>query len=580
MSKPPSKSGGSGRGRPPFGSSGGGSRDKSSFGGSSYGGSSRGESRGGGGRGGPSRDGGAPRGGPRDGNRDDAPRGGDSRYNSGGARGGRDSAPRDGGYRGTRDGAPRSGGPRRDAFPRDGAPRGRDETARRDGPPRGGHPRGDGPRADRPRSDAPRDGASPRPPRRDDTRRSEAPRDAAPRESKPHGTYSRETYPRDSGDRRGPGRDRGGRSDGARDGAPRATYSRGPARDDRAKDARPRFGGRDDRNGGPRSDARYGRAEAPRAPRPIGNPGPAPRAAAPTPKNPLLPAREGERIAKLLARAGVASRREVERLIIEGRVTIGGEVVETPSTVLTSLAGVAVDGNLIAEPEGTRLFLFHKPAGLITAERDPAGRPTIYNALRNALPEGSGRVMPIGRLDLSTEGLLLLTNDGEFKRQLELPSTGVPRTYRARTFGDITQSRLEELMEGIEVDGVIYGKINANMERRTGRNQWIEMTLTEGKNREVRRVLEALDLQVSRLLRVSYGPFLLGDLPKGAAGEVSQKDLEIFRRSLKEAKARETKEAEIRAARGDEPELEEPEVTESEAEDFEAPEAEDRDSEA
>ncbi|HUD28144.1 MAG TPA: pseudouridine synthase [Novosphingobium sp.] len=255
----------------------------------------------------------------------------------------------------------------------------------------------------------------------------------------------------------------------------------------------------------------------------------------------MLPARDGERIAKLLARAGVASRREVERLIAEGRVMIGDQVVEAPSTVLTSLRGVTVDGNPIAEPEGTRLFLFHKPAGLLTAERDPTGRPTIYNALRNALPEGSGRVMPIGRLDLNTEGLLLLTNDGEFKRQLELPSTGVPRTYRARTFGDITQDRLEELMEGIEVDGVIYGRIDANMERRTGRNQWIEMTLTEGKNREVRRVLEALGLQVSRLLRVSYGPFRLGDLPKGAAGEVSQKDLETFRRTLKEDAAREAK---------------------------------------
>jgi 23S rRNA pseudouridine2605 synthase len=212
-------------------------------------------------------------------------------------------------------------------------------------------------------------------------------------------------------------------------------------------------------------------------------------------------------------------------------------VIETPSTVLTSLRGVAVDGNPIAEAEGTRLFLFHKPSGLITAERDPAGRPTIYTALRNALPEGTGRVMPIGRLDLNTEGLLLLTNDGEFKRQLELPATGVPRTYRARTFGDITQEQLEQLMEGIEVDGVIYGKIDANMERRTGRNQWIEMTLTEGKNREVRRVLEHLGLQVSRLLRTAYGPFELADLPRGGAEEVPQVLVERFRKTLKTAPA-------------------------------------------
>jgi 23S rRNA pseudouridine2605 synthase len=231
----------------------------------------------------------------------------------------------------------------------------------------------------------------------------------------------------------------------------------------------------------------------------------------------------------------------VERLIIEGRVRLNDAVVETPSTVLTSLQGITVDGNPVAEAQGTRLFVFHKPSGLITAERDPAGRPTIYTALRNSLPQGSGRVMPIGRLDLNTEGLLLLTNDGEFKRQLELPATGVPRTYRARTFGDITQARLEELMEGIEVDGVIYGRIDANMERRTGRNQWIEMTLTEGKNREVRRVLEALELQVSRLIRVAYGPFVLGDLPKGAAYEVLPRDLEGFRRTLPATAAKESK---------------------------------------
>ena len=154
----------------------------------------------------------------------------------------------------------------------------------------------------------------------------------------------------------------------------------------------------------------------------------------------------------------------------------------------------------------------------VTAERDPAGRPTIYAALRNALPPGTPRVMPVGRLDLNTEGLLLLTNDGELKRAMELPSSLVPRTYRARTYGDISQDRLEELIEGIEIDGMRYGKIDANMERRTGRNQWIELTLTEGKNREVRRVLEYLGLEVSRLLRIASGPFVLGNLPRGTAG--------------------------------------------------------------
>ena len=244
-------------------------------------------------------------------------------------------------------------------------------------------------------------------------------------------------------------------------------------------------------------------------------------------------ARDGERIAKLLARAGVASRREAERMIADGRVKLGDTVVTTPNTVLPDLRGVTVDGKPVKAPEAARLFAFHKPSGLITAERDPAGRPTIYTALRNALPKGTPRLMPVGRLDLNTEGLLLLTNDGGLKRAMELPASGVPRTYRARTFGEITQARLEELIDGIEIDGVRYGRIDANMERRTGRNQWIELTLTEGKNREVRRVLEHLGLQVSRLLRTSYGPFELGDLPRGMAGEIRQVDVERFRKTLK-----------------------------------------------
>jgi 23S rRNA pseudouridine2605 synthase len=242
--------------------------------------------------------------------------------------------------------------------------------------------------------------------------------------------------------------------------------------------------------------------------------------------------RSGERIAKLLARAGVASRREVERMIAEGRVKIGEDVVTTPATVLANLRGVTVDGKPVKAAEAARLFAFHKPAGLITAERDPAGRPTIYTALRNALPRGTPRLMPIGRLDLNTEGLLLLTTDGELKRAMELPSSGIPRTYRARTFGEVTQTQLEELIEGVTIEGMHYGPIDANMERRTGRNQWIELTLTEGKNREVRRVLEHLGLQVSRLLRTSYGPFVLGELPRGAAAEIRQVDVERFRKML------------------------------------------------
>ncbi len=245
------------------------------------------------------------------------------------------------------------------------------------------------------------------------------------------------------------------------------------------------------------------------------------------------PPREGERIAKLLARAGVASRREVERMIAEGRVKIGDVLVTTPATLLTTLHGLTVDDKQVKAPEAARLFAFHKPAGLLTAERDPAGRPTIYNALRNSLPPGAPRLMPVGRLDLNTEGLLLLTNDGELKRAMELPASGIPRTYRARTYGDVSQDQLEELMEGVTIEGVHYGQINANMERRTGRNQWIELTLTEGKNREVRRVLEALGLEVSRLLRTSYGPFELADLPRGQAIEIRPTDVEKFRGTLK-----------------------------------------------
>ena len=245
----------------------------------------------------------------------------------------------------------------------------------------------------------------------------------------------------------------------------------------------------------------------------------------PAPKSP----REPQRIAKLLARAGVASRREVERMIAEGRVAVNGEKLETPATLLTSLHGVTVDGKPVKQPAPAKLFRFHKPAGLLTTERDPKGRPTIYDRLPKELP----RIMPVGRLDLNTEGLLLLTTDGELKRQLELPATGVERTYRARAYGQVSQAQLEELIEGVEIDGVRYGSIDANLERRTGANVWIEMRLKEGKNREVRRVLEHLGLKVSRLIRTAYGPFVLGDLPAGAVDEVRQHDLIAFRRTLR-----------------------------------------------
>ncbi len=242
---------------------------------------------------------------------------------------------------------------------------------------------------------------------------------------------------------------------------------------------------------------------------------------------------DGDRIAKLLARAGIASRRKIERMIADRRVAIDGKPVDTPATFLTDLKGVTVDGKPVAAPEPTRLFAFHKPTGLITAELDPMGRPTIYSALVNALPKRTPRLMPIGRLDLNTEGLLLLTNDGELKREMELPSSGIPRIYRARTFGDVTQEQLEELIDGISIDGVNYGPIDANLERSTGRNQWIEVSITEGKNREVRKVLEHLGLQVSRLIRTAYGPFELEDLPRGRVREIRKHELGKFRSRLK-----------------------------------------------
>ncbi|WP_420607978.1 pseudouridine synthase [Novosphingopyxis sp.] len=238
--------------------------------------------------------------------------------------------------------------------------------------------------------------------------------------------------------------------------------------------------------------------------------------------------KDESRIAKLLARAGVASRREVERMIAEGRVAINGKVLDTPATLLRDLGGVTVDGRPVGAAEPPRLFAYHKPSGLLTAARDPMGRPTIYDKL----PPGLPRLMPVGRLDLNTEGLLLLTNDGELKRLMELPKTGIERTYRARAFGDISQEQLEGLIEGIEIEGMRYGRIDANLERRTGRNQWIEMTLTEGKNREVRNVLEHLGLQVSRLIRTRYGPFTIGDLKAGDVSEIKKADLERFVKSL------------------------------------------------
>lgn len=216
-------------------------------------------------------------------------------------------------------------------------------------------------------------------------------------------------------------------------------------------------------------------------------------------------------------------------MIAEGRIALNGEKLTTPATILETLEGITVDGRPVRPAAATRLYRFYKPPSTITAAHDPKGRATIYDRL----PKGLPRVMPVGRLDFMTEGLLLLTNDGELKRQLELPRTGVVRTYRARAFGDVTQAQLEELAEGVTIEGVHYGSINANLERRTGRNCWIEMSLTEGKNREVRRVLAFLGMQVSRLIRTAYGPFTVDDMNPGDVEEIDRAELEQFRRTLK-----------------------------------------------
>jgi 23S rRNA pseudouridine2605 synthase len=216
-------------------------------------------------------------------------------------------------------------------------------------------------------------------------------------------------------------------------------------------------------------------------------------------------------------------------MIADGRIAIGGEVLTTPATLLKDLAGVTVDGRPVRPAQASRLYRFYKPQGTITAARDPKGRPTIYDRL----PKGLPRLMPVGRLDYTTEGLLLLTNDGELKRRLELPSSSVVRRYRARAFGRVSQDELDRLAEGITIEGIHYGPIIANLERRTGGNCWIELSLTEGKNREVRRVLAHLGLQVSRLIRTAYGPFDLAGLPPGLVEEVPRAELDTFRASLK-----------------------------------------------
>jgi 23S rRNA pseudouridine2605 synthase len=233
------------------------------------------------------------------------------------------------------------------------------------------------------------------------------------------------------------------------------------------------------------------------------------------------PKKEGERIAKALARAGLASRRDAEEMVTQGRVTVNGRVINSPALDITKNDVVLVDGKPLPERERTRLFLYHKPRGLMTTHDDPEGRPTVFDNL----PEGLPRLISIGRLDFNTEGLLLLTNDGGLARTLELPDTGWLRRYRVRAHGDITQAQLDQLKDGIEVEGVKYGPIEATLERDQGANVWLVFAIREGKNREVRNVCAHLGLEVNRLIRVSYGPFQLGEVPEGQVEEVRSRVL-------------------------------------------------------
>lgn len=225
---------------------------------------------------------------------------------------------------------------------------------------------------------------------------------------------------------------------------------------------------------------------------------------------------EPMRIAKAIAHAGLCSRRDAERMIAAGRVAVNGKVLSTPAYVVNATDRITVDGKPLPEAQPPRLFRYHKPRGLVTSHKDPQGRKTVFQAL----PEDMPRVVSVGRLDINTEGLLLLTTDGELARHLELPSTGWLRRYRVRAHGRVSEEALNKLREGVTIEGVRYGPVEARIDRVQGSNLWLTLGLREGKNREVKRIAEHLGLTVNRLIRVSFGPFALGDLAEGAVEEV------------------------------------------------------------
>ncbi len=228
-----------------------------------------------------------------------------------------------------------------------------------------------------------------------------------------------------------------------------------------------------------------------------------------------------ERLAKFMSHSGVCSRREAEEYIKQGRVTVNGEVVSTPAFNVEGTEKILFDGEKLPQKDKTRLWLYHKPSGLITTHKDEQGRETVFDHL----PIGMPRVISVGRLDLNSEGLLLLTNNGELSRELELPQNAWSRRYRVRVHGKVDKQKLESLAKGVEVEGVAYGKVIAVIDSQNGSNAWLTVTLNEGKNREIRKLMKFIGLEVARLIRVSYGPFQLGSLRKGEVREVPQKVL-------------------------------------------------------
>ncbi len=228
---------------------------------------------------------------------------------------------------------------------------------------------------------------------------------------------------------------------------------------------------------------------------------------------------EGERIAKVIARAGVCSRREAEQLIADGHVTLNHKILKTAAINVTEADQIRINGKLLPQAEDSKLWRYHKPEGLVVSHKDPQGRPSVFDKLRQQLP----RVMSIGRLDINTEGLLLLTNDGEIERLLELPSSGWIRRYRVRAYGKMDDAGLERLKGGVEIEGVRYGPVEAKVETSQGDNVWMTVSIREGKNREVKKICDYLGLQVNRLIRTNFGPFQLGDLKRGGIEEIPRK---------------------------------------------------------